>query len=39
MFALADTASSDEARREFLKLATEWLRLASELSYPFRHFM
>jgi hypothetical protein len=39
MFALADTATSDEARREFLKLATEWLRLASELSYPLRRFM
>jgi hypothetical protein len=39
MFESADTASSDEARREFIKLATEWLKLASEISLPRRNAM
>ncbi len=36
MFECADRAISDEARREFIKLATEWLKLASEISLPHR---
>jgi hypothetical protein len=39
MFESADTAISDEARREFIKLATEWLKLASEISLPLRDAM
>jgi hypothetical protein len=34
MFELADTAVSEEVRREFLKLAAEWLKLASETRKP-----
>jgi hypothetical protein len=39
MFEAADTAISDEAQREFIKLATEWLKLASEISLPLRKAM
>jgi hypothetical protein len=39
MFESADTATSDEARREFIRLATEWLKLASEISLPHRKTM
>jgi hypothetical protein len=39
MFESADMATSDEVRREFIKLATEWLKLASEVNLPRRNVM